>query len=368
MLFRPSGVRHALRAAVPRRATGVATRRARPVATRPVRRLCASAASVGSTPAVEPPTGRQLLLHARLAAVPMIGFGFMDNLIMIQAGEYIDSTFGVALGLSTLTAAACGNIVSDTSGTLFGGIVDAAVASLRLERPGLTETQARLRRTKFAGTGGAMAGVILGCILGSSCILLMDVDRAERLKRAKQLETISRAVLSRGHELLGAERCTLYLYDAERSELWTQTMTGADPFTFALPIEKRAIACHVGRSREMVNIADAGASPHFSGGAGAHRAGSVGSSASSGGARVQDAGSSFVTREVLCSPIVDEESGQLLGVIQALNKVQPQSSGAGREGFSREDEKLIIMLSQHIAIFLGNFGSSEATRQPHALC
>ena len=35
MLFRPSGVRHALRAAVLRRATGVATRRARPVATRP---------------------------------------------------------------------------------------------------------------------------------------------------------------------------------------------------------------------------------------------------------------------------------------------------------------------------------------------
>jgi hypothetical protein len=38
----------------------------------------------------------------------MIGFGFMDNLVMITAGEAIDSTFGVALGISTLTAAGFG--------------------------------------------------------------------------------------------------------------------------------------------------------------------------------------------------------------------------------------------------------------------
>ena len=42
------------------------------------------------------------------SAVPMIGFGFMDNIVMIQAGQYIDSTLGVALGLATLTAAAAG--------------------------------------------------------------------------------------------------------------------------------------------------------------------------------------------------------------------------------------------------------------------
>jgi hypothetical protein len=38
----------------------------------------------------------------------MVGFGFMDNMVMIQAGQYIDSTIGVQLGLATLTAAACG--------------------------------------------------------------------------------------------------------------------------------------------------------------------------------------------------------------------------------------------------------------------
>lgn len=40
----------------------------------------------------------------------MVGFGFMDNLVMIQAGDMIDSTIGVTLGLSTLTAAAFGQV------------------------------------------------------------------------------------------------------------------------------------------------------------------------------------------------------------------------------------------------------------------
>ena len=33
-------------------------------------------------------------------AVPFIGFGFLDNVIMIIAGDYIDSTLGVAFNIS----------------------------------------------------------------------------------------------------------------------------------------------------------------------------------------------------------------------------------------------------------------------------
>jgi Transmembrane protein 65 len=38
----------------------------------------------------------------------MIGFGFMDQFVLIQAGGYIDATLGVSLGLATMTAAAAG--------------------------------------------------------------------------------------------------------------------------------------------------------------------------------------------------------------------------------------------------------------------
>jgi hypothetical protein len=41
-----------------------------------------------------------------------LGFGFLDNFIMIVAGEYIDLTLGVTLGISTMAAAALGKLVS----------------------------------------------------------------------------------------------------------------------------------------------------------------------------------------------------------------------------------------------------------------
>ena len=43
---------------------------------------------------------RQVFLNQSL---PFIGFGFLDNLIMIVAGDYIDANIGVTLGLSNQT-------------------------------------------------------------------------------------------------------------------------------------------------------------------------------------------------------------------------------------------------------------------------
>ena len=44
---------------------------------------------------------RQLAYHNSL---PFIGFGFLDNFIMIVAGEYIDLTLGAKLGISTMVS------------------------------------------------------------------------------------------------------------------------------------------------------------------------------------------------------------------------------------------------------------------------
>ena len=75
-------------------------------------------------------------------AVPFIGFGFLDNAVMIVAGDYIDSTLGVAFHISGLTslvskvygkwfttftvlaAAGLGNTMSDVVGIFFGGYVE----------------------------------------------------------------------------------------------------------------------------------------------------------------------------------------------------------------------------------------------------
>ena len=54
------------------------------------------------------PTQAQLHMVALNAAVPFIGFGFIDNFIMLIAGEHIDTSIGVAFCTSTLFAAGVG--------------------------------------------------------------------------------------------------------------------------------------------------------------------------------------------------------------------------------------------------------------------
>nr|CAH8875456.1 unnamed protein product [Trichobilharzia regenti] len=63
-----------------------------------------------------PVTYNQLKLVVAGSCLPFIGFGFLDNAIMIIAGEYIDLTFSAMLGISTMAAAGLGNLVSDLFG------------------------------------------------------------------------------------------------------------------------------------------------------------------------------------------------------------------------------------------------------------
>ena len=100
----------------------------------------------------------------------MVGFGFMDNIIMIQAGDAIDATFGVAFGFTTLTAAALGNVCSDSSGVLFGGIVERASEKLNLAKPNLSPSQLNMAVTRRAVTMGQLIGIIVGCCLALSTV------------------------------------------------------------------------------------------------------------------------------------------------------------------------------------------------------
>ena len=259
----------------------------------------------------------------------MLGFGFMDNIIMIQAGDYIDTTFGAVLGISTLTAAGFGNVCSDVSGVLFGGVVESAADKLNLARPQWSAAQRELRAVRLASTAGAAVGIVCGCLLGMCTLLLKDLEAAERLKKAKALETVFATVMQNGHQLIGAERCTLYLYDEASHELWTKVSTGAD-VVVALPLGRQAIACAAARERKLVNVADAYADSRFD--------------------RSIDGQTGFVTRQVLAVPIVDDDE-RLVGCIQAINK-----SGS-REPFTPADEKLVRMLATHIQLFTQELGA-----------
>lgn len=63
-------------------------------------RLSDKPLDVLNTRDLEPPSRAQLKLVFIQQLIPFVGFGFLDNLIMIVAGEYIDTTIGMALGIS----------------------------------------------------------------------------------------------------------------------------------------------------------------------------------------------------------------------------------------------------------------------------
>jgi len=126
---------------------------------------------------MDEPSSRQLRILGLHAAIPMVGFGIMDNLVMIQAGDMIDNSLGVAFGLSTLTAAGFGQCFSDVAGVTCGGVVDTVVSKLNLPQHGLTTSQRMLKKSRFAITIGGCMGVLTGCLIGMSCILFMDTDK-----------------------------------------------------------------------------------------------------------------------------------------------------------------------------------------------
>ncbi|KAG7458019.1 hypothetical protein MATL_G00233410 [Megalops atlanticus] len=123
-----------------------------------------------------PPTAAQLryvLLHN---AIPFIGFGFLDNAIMIAAGTQIELSIGVIFGISTMAAAALGNLVSDLAGLGLAGYVEALAHRLGMQIPDLSPKQADMWQTRVSSHSGKAIGVTIGCILGMFPLLFLNDD------------------------------------------------------------------------------------------------------------------------------------------------------------------------------------------------
>ncbi|GMH41478.1 hypothetical protein BSKO_09388 [Bryopsis sp. KO-2023] len=114
-----------------------------------------------------PVRGKSLMLLALGTGIPYVGFGFLDNFIMITAGEEIEKAFGVALGLSTMGAAALGNMFSDIAGIWMAETIEQRSKRIKsLQPPRLSHVQEAMMSVRVAKSGGAIIGVVLGCTLG----------------------------------------------------------------------------------------------------------------------------------------------------------------------------------------------------------
>jgi len=168
--------------------------------------------SHSSAAAVEKPSSSELRWVAFTTGLPFIGFGFMDNAILIVAGDVIDTSLGVTLGISTLCAAAIGNIISDLAGIGCAAYIEEFCATtLKMPIPKLSSAQRQLRSVRMASQGGMAIGMTIGCIFGMIPLLFIDADKADRLREKARLERLYKDVLNEAKSLVEAESTCLYL-------------------------------------------------------------------------------------------------------------------------------------------------------------
>merc|ERR550532_1028042 len=96
---------------------------------------------------------------------PWLGLASLIT-FFILAGDYLDTHLCVHLGLSTMFAAALGNIVSDIGGITFGGYLELLGNSLGLKHHNMSIAQLRTWTAWFVKYTAMMLGISTGCIIG----------------------------------------------------------------------------------------------------------------------------------------------------------------------------------------------------------
>jgi GAF domain-containing protein len=178
----------------------------------------AASATTGAATVAEP-SRHDLYLVAVNTAIPFVGFGIMDNSILIIAGDAIDTTLGVALGISTMCAAAIGNIISDVAGVLLGTFVeDFTQKYLSVPSPVLSDAQRKLRSVRYASQFGCAVGLVIGCIIGMFPLAFMDSNHKHHQHQVKRqrrhsadIDTMCQEVVVQAGNLVHAEQTFLYI-------------------------------------------------------------------------------------------------------------------------------------------------------------
>jgi len=151
------------------------------------------------------------------------------------------------------------------------------------------------------------------------------LDVAKALVAERDLDRLLHLVVTSAARIVNADRCSLFLVDRERGELWTKVAQGMGMTEIRVPVDS-GIAGAVVASGQSVNLPDAYADPRFNG--------SV------------DKQTGYHTKSILCVPMLSVK-GEVVGVVQALNK----RIGAH---FDAEDQELLEALGGQAASAVDN--------------
>ncbi len=150
-----------------------------------------------------------------------------------------------------------------------------------------------------------------------------------------RLDALLTIIAEEVRHILAADRCSVFLVDAYKGELWTKVALGMEEKVLRIPMGQ-GIAGFVAKTGSAVNIRDAYRDTRFT--------------------QDLDRITGYQTRSVLAVPLKGHD-GRALGVFEVLNK----SKGA----FTDEDEGLLRILATMAASFIENAQLYEDLRRSH---
>ncbi len=121
-----------------------------------------------------------------------------------------------------------------------------------------------------------------------------------------------------------ADRCTVFMYDKEKNEIWSKVALGMDSQEIRFPANK-GLAGYVVQSGESINIADAYSDSRFN--------------------KDVDLKTGYKTKTILCMPIKNNNQ-EIIGAFQVLNK----KGGT----FTKSDEDLLVAIGGSASIAIEN--------------
>lgn len=159
------------------------------------------------------------------------------------------------------------------------------------------------------------------------------VEISKQLGAEKNIDKLLQSIVDAVQNIVDADRCSLFLVDFDRNELWTKIAQGLGETTIRLPIGY-GIAGACAASKETIRIDDAYQDKRFAG--------------------TVDRATGYHTKSILTVPMLDVD-GLCIGVIQAINKKKIDENGQSCiVSFDEEDQEDLLALGGPAAVAIEN--------------
>ncbi len=158
----------------------------------------------------------------------------------------------------------------------------------------------------------------------SSDPMLALLKIARTISAEIDLDTLLTTIAEQTRLVLNADRCTVFLIDKERNELWSRIALGIGSEEIRFPLDM-GLAGHVAKTGETVNIQNAYTDSRFN--------------------KEIDIQTGYKTNNILCMPIRNIKY-EIIGVFQVLNKFNGD--------FTSHDEDLLVTIGSNAGIALEN--------------